>query len=161
MTRPATVTIPITMRSLSNVKISKSWTNSDLTTKSTPTRRINATTDENKPKKAALARNGPRINAFVAPTSFMVWTVNLLAGRLRFSRTGYIYLTICISILLLQIQASVHSASRLLGHQPFRLQCHNRIRNLPSRPCPHPGTVIRFRCLYQEPCIRIQRKEIR
>ena len=48
-----------------------------------------------------------------------------------------------------------------LRFQPFRLQCHNRIRNLPSRPCPHPGTVIRFRCLYQEPCIRIQRKEIR
>ncbi len=55
MTRPATVTIPITMRSLSNVKISKSWTNSDLTTKSTPTRRINTrqmkTSPESRPGK--------------------------------------------------------------------------------------------------------------
>ena len=79
MINPDATTIPITISNLSKVKISNNWLNSVRMTNRMPTSMIRASTDENRPRNAALTRNGPLMKERVAPTSFIVCTVNLFA----------------------------------------------------------------------------------
>ena len=60
-------------------KISNSCSNSLLMKYIMTTRAMMAMNAANTPWKAACTRNGARMNDLVAPTSFIVWIVNLRA----------------------------------------------------------------------------------